>query len=56
MGGLTERASRPLIREQNPAIKRKAIESIRKTLKSKKNPSTGQFTKKLTSGDVTKII
>lgn len=54
--GLSEGAARPLMREKDPIIKEKAIESVKKSLESKKNPSNGKFTKKLTSGDVKTII
>jgi hypothetical protein len=38
MVGLTERAARPLIQEQNPIIREKVIESVKKCLESRKKP------------------
>ncbi len=52
---LPEGAARPLFVEKDPIIKDKAVESVKKCLETKKNP-LGQFTKKLTTSDVKKII
>lgn len=46
MADLPERAVRPLIREKDPEIKENVIQSVRKSLKSGKDPLSGKFTKK----------
>ncbi len=54
--GVTEGACRPLFTEKDPNIKEKAILSIKNSLETGKNPITGKFKKKITAGDVKKII
>jgi len=53
---LPERIARPLIAIQDEEIKDKAISSILKALESGKNPITGEFSKKITLGEVEQVI
>jgi len=53
---LPEGSARALISIQDDNIKEKAISSIQKSLESGKDSITGEFTKKLTVGDVAKVI
>lgn len=53
--GLPESVARPLLTEKNANVREKAIESVKNCLESKKNPS-GEFQKKLTTGDIKTII
>lgn len=53
---LTEGAARPILTEKNPDIKEKAIESIKKTLESKKEPNSGRFISKISGETVENII
>jgi hypothetical protein len=54
---ISKRALRPLINENNKKIKRKAIKSISKALKTGKHPLTGRYTKKkLTQLDIRNIL
>ena len=46
MADLPERAVRPLIREKDPEVKENVIQSVRKTVKTGKDPLSGKFTKK----------
>ena len=54
---LSAKAVRPLIREKDEEVRDKAIESVKKSLESKKNPVTGRFTNKPpTNRDVVAVI
>ncbi len=53
---LPESAIRPLFTEKDPNIKEGAIVSVKNWLETGKNPITGEFKKKITSGEVKKII
>lgn len=46
MVDMSERALRPLIKEKDPMVKEKVIQSIKKSVKTGKHPINGQFTKK----------
>ena len=53
---LPEWSARPLISIQSEEIKDKALSSISKALESGKSPITGEFTKKITLGEVEQVI
>ncbi len=53
---LPEGAARPLFQEKDSLVKEKAIDAIKKCLKSKKNPHNGRFIKKFDAVTVQKII
>jgi len=57
LSGLSAKALRPLIREPNPEVRDRAIESVGKSLESGKNPVTGKFSNKPpTERDVKQVI
>lgn len=53
---LPEGAARPLFRIQDEEIKDKALSSISKALELGKSPITGEFTNKITLGEVEQVI
>lgn len=59
MSTLSESGVRPLIREKDPEVREKAIESVKKSLKTGKHPVTGRFMGKkerITHKDVEQIV
>jgi N6-adenosine-specific RNA methylase IME4 len=53
---LPEGVARPLISIQDDDVRANAISSVQKAIESQKNPITGQFSQKLSMGEVNTII
>ena len=53
---LSEKAAKPLIREQDTEVREEAIVSVKKHLDLPKDGDTGRFKKKLTVKDVKIVI
>jgi hypothetical protein len=54
--GLATKPIKALMKIPNPDERDKAISTVEKALKSKKSPSTGKFTKRVTESDILKTM
>jgi len=54
--GLATRPIKALMKIPDPEEREKALSTVEKALKSKKNPNTGKFAKRVTESDVLKTI